>query len=188
MRNSIARKRFSSLVFHSQFSDHEASIPIEMATTELLWSARPFAELTAPELYGILQLRQRVFVVEQRCAYLDADGYDHRATHVWAERAAREGDAVIPELLAVARFFAPGIKYEEASFGRVISAPEARGTGLGRALVRTILDEMQRTLGPVAVRISAQAHLERFYGEFGFRAVSERYLEDDVPHIAMLRP
>ena len=98
------------------------------------------------------------------------------------------GDAVIPELLAVARFFAPGIKYEEASFGRVISAPEARGTGLGRTLVRTILDEMLRALGPVAVRISAQAHLERFYGEFGFRAVSERYLEDDVPHIAMLRP
>ncbi len=156
-----------------------------MATPELTWRARHFISLTATELYGLLQLRQRVFVVEQKCAYLDADGYDERATHVWASLDdPRGGPSVI---YAVSRFFAPGIKYEEASLGRVVSAPEARGTGVGRELVRFTLEEIERAFGPVPVRISAQAHLSRFYRSFGFREVSERYLEDDVPHVAMLR-
>lgn len=156
-----------------------------MSKDELRWRSAPFSELTTGQLYALLQLRQRVFVVEQTCAYLDADGYDEKAMHLWAER---EGDKrAIPEVFAVARFFAPGIKYPEASFGRVVSAPEVRATGVGRMLVRRTIDEIERAFGKVAIRISAQAHLERFYGEFGFRAVSERYLEDDIPHVALLR-
>jgi ElaA protein len=152
---------------------------------ELRWHCAAFGKLTTGQLYALLQLRQRVFVVEQRCAYLDADGYDEKATHVWAER---EGETrSIPAVFAASRFFAPGIKYPEASFGRVVTAPEVRATGLGRLLVRRTIDEIERAFGPVSIRISAQAHLERFYGEFGFRAVSERYLEDGIAHVALLR-
>jgi ElaA protein len=159
----------------------------EETVTEVRWRQSAFDALSARELYALLQLRQRVFVVEQRCAYLDADGYDHLATHVWAERADPPGDA-LPRVLAVTRFFAPGIKYPEASLGRVVSAPEARRTGVGRAVVARALAGLEAQRGPVPVRISAQQYLERFYQEFGFRTVSEPYLEDDVPHIAMVRP
>lgn len=138
------------------------------------WLHRTFDELTTVQLYAILALRQRVFVVEQACAYLDADGYDVQCQHLWAEDAAIHG---------YLRIVPSGVKYAEASIGRVVVAPEARGTGLGRELVRRGLE----VVGAQAIRIGAQAHLERFYGEFGFRRVSEIYDEDGIPHIDMLR-
>ena len=120
-------------------------------------------------------LRQRVFVVEQRCAYLDADGYDPQSRHLWADRAG--------SIEAYLRIVPAGAKYAEVSIGRVITAPEARGTGLGRELMRRGV----AACGAQPIRIGAQAHLEKFYGELGFRRVSDEYLEDDIPHIEMLR-
>jgi len=143
---------------------------------ELCWHDRGFSELSVAELYAILALRERVFVVEQSCAYLDADGLDPASRHLWAERA---GSGIHGYL----RIVPAGAKYDEVSLGRIVTAPEARGSGLGRTLVRRGLD----AVGDVAVRIGAQAHLERFYGEFGFRRASEPYLEDGIPHIEMLR-
>lgn len=128
------------------------------------------------QLYKILALRQRVFVVEQNCAYLDADGVDPACRHLWAE-----GDA--GAVHAYGRIVPAGIKFAELSIGRVITAPEARGTGLGKEL-------MQRALaasGNVPIRIGAQAHLEKFYGELGFVRASDVYDEDGIPHIEMVR-
>ena len=141
-----------------------------------VWRERAFAELSVGELYNIVALRERVFVVEQACAYLDADGHDPASRHLWAER---EG-----ALHAYLRIVPAGVKFTELSLGRIITAPEARGTGLGKALVqRGIL-----AAGNVAIRIGAQAHLERFYGGFGFVRASDLYDEDGIPHIEMLRP
>jgi ElaA protein len=159
------------------------------------WRCERFDALTVAELHAIMALRQRVFVVEQRCAYLDADEHDRHATHLWATLDESSSEALqVPEaprapsrLVAVARIFAPGIKFAESTLGRVATAPEHRNVGLGRALVRFALERIEALWGLVPVRISAQAHLERFYGEFGFRVASERYLEDDIPHIAMVR-
>ena len=140
------------------------------------WHAVQFDELTVTQLYEILALRQRVFVVEQSCAYLDADGVDAASRHLWAEGAG----GVIH---AYARIVPAGIKFDELSIGRVITAPEARGTGLGKEL-------MQRAIaasGNVTIRIGAQAHLEKFYGELGFVRASDIYDEDGIPHIEMLR-
>lgn len=139
------------------------------------WHDRGFAELTAAELYAIVALREQVFVVEQACAYLDADGIDPHCRHVWAQA----GD----DLHAYLRYVPAGAKYEEASLGRVVVAPAARGTGLGRALMRRALDDY----GDRLLRIAAQAHLERFYAELGFRTVSAPFLEDGIPHLYMLR-
>jgi ElaA protein len=147
---------------------------------ELRWHERAFAELSPAELYAIVVLRERVFVVEQTCAYLDADGADPPSRHLWAEAGRAAGAPVIHAYL---RLVPAGVKFAEASLGRIVTAPEARGTGLGRALIARGL----AALGPGPVRISAQAHLERFYGEFGFRRAGERYLEDGIPHIEMLR-
>jgi len=153
-----------------------------MNTQEAQWHAKPFAQLSGTEVYALLALRQQVFVVEQRCAYLDADGRDAEATHIYTLDASQPHVA-----LACARVFAPGVKYAEASVGRVVSAASQRRTGLGRACVARALAHIEAVYGAVPARISAQAYLERFYGEFGFARVGANYLEDDVPHLAMLR-
>lgn len=139
------------------------------------WYERAFHELTVDELYAIVALRERVFVVEQRCAYLDADGVDPVARHLWAS----DGG----EVVAYLRLIPPGVRYDEVAIGRVIVAQRVRGTGLGTELMRRGL----AAAGAVPVRIGAQAHLERFYGELGFRRVSDVYDEDGIPHIEMLR-
>lgn len=144
---------------------------------ELTWHLHTFAELTAAQLYAIVALRERVFVVEQRCAYQDADGVDPVCHHLWAARASGE-------LAAYLRLVPAGVKFAEPSIGRVITAPEARGTGLGRELMKRGI----AAAGSVPIRIGAQAHLEAFYGELGFVRASDVYDEDGIPHIEMVRP
>ena len=146
----------------------------------LPWRYASFAELTVGELYRILALRQRVFVVEQACAYLDADGWDRHADHLWLE----DGDAAV----ACLRIFAPGVKYTEACLGRIVTAPEKRGTGLGHALVSEGLARIEEAHGKVPVRIGAQKYLERFYNQHGFARAGDDYDEDGIPHLEMLRP
>jgi ElaA protein len=145
---------------------------------ELRWHDRAFAELTVHELYAITELRERVFVVEQRCIYLDADGVDPVSRHLWADAA---GEA--NELRAYLRLVPAGVKYREVSIGRVIIAPEARGTGLGKELMRRGI----AAAGAVPIRIGAQAHLEKFYADLGFARVGEPYDEDGIPHLEMVR-
>ena len=145
---------------------------------ELDWRVVPYAELTLDELYGLLDLRYRVFVVEQECAYRDTDGLDQVALHLFGER---EG-----ELLAYARLLAPGVAYPEPAIGRVITAPEGRGQGFGKALMERAIAEIDaRWPGPI--QIGAQRYLDRFYRELGFEPVGEPYLEDGIPHVHMIR-
>ncbi len=141
----------------------------------LHWHDRSFDELTVRELYAITQLRERVFVVEQNCVYLDADGADLLSRHLWADHAGA--------IHAYLRVVPAGVKFPEASIGRVITAPEARGTGLGKELVQRGI----AAAGTGPIRIGAQAHLQRFYGDLGFVPASEPYDEDGIPHIEMLR-
>jgi ElaA protein len=140
------------------------------------------SELSAHDLYEALALRQRVFVVEQNCAYQDADGSDRSAWHLlgWS--------TVEPRLLAYARIFEPGIKYAEASIGRVVTAPEVRGEGLGRLLMKEAMRRCESVSSGSAIRLGAQMRLEQFYRELGFRTVSEKYVEDGIDHVEMLWP
>jgi ElaA protein len=140
------------------------------------WHDRAFAELTVRELYSITVLRERVFVVEQNCVYLDADGADPQCRHLWAEDETRA-------IHAYCRLVPAGLKFPEASIGRVITAPEARAQGLGKELMERAI----AALGAIPIRIGAQAHLEKFYGELGFVRASAPYDEDGIPHIEMLR-
>jgi ElaA protein len=147
---------------------------------EVHWHDRRFDELTCAQLYAILALRERVFVVEQAAAYQDADGLDLAARHMWAQRAAPGAPGAIDAYL---RIVPAGAKFDEVSLGRIVVAPEARGSGLGRTLVRKGLE----AVGDVPVRIGAQVYLEKFYGEFGFCRTGEPYVEDGIPHIEMVR-
>ncbi|MES3033113.1 MAG: GNAT family N-acetyltransferase [Gemmatimonadota bacterium] len=145
------------------------------------FECRHFSEITAADLYAMLVLRSRVFVVEQTCPYLDPDGLDLDAFHLFGW-----SDATRSELVCGVRILAPGVSYAEPSIGRVVTAPEHRRGGLGRVLMeRAIVECGQRYPGPI--RIGAQRYLERFYESLGFRTVSEPYDEDGIEHVTMLR-
>lgn len=149
----------------------------------LRWAFQPFDALALHELYALLRLRSEVFVVEQQCVFLDLDNSDQQAWHLMGWRGADT-----PELAAVARCFGPGVKCAEASIGRVVTAPPARGAGLGHTLMREALRVTRRQWGAVPVRIGAQAHLQAFYAQHGFVQTGQPYIEDGIPHIEMLRP
>ncbi len=149
------------------------------------WQAVHFDDLTPRELQYIYMARQQVFVIEQACIYLDVDGADEHGWHLAAWPAGDGPVSAVP--LAYARLLPPGLKYAEPSMGRVITTEAARGTGLGRELVRRALELAGERWPGQGLRISAQARLERFYAGFGFVPVGEPYLEDDIPHIEMLR-
>jgi len=160
-------------------------MPTKSSPTDLTvtWQCSPFNELTPGELCAAMQARQRVFVVEQQCPYLDADGSDHLALHLLGWRNTPDGLV----LSAYARLFPPGTKYKEASIGRVMTNPDARGSGLGKSLMSEALQRVAEAEWGIAVRIQAQMYLEGFYEEFGFRRVTEPYTEDDIWHVDMLR-
>lgn len=144
------------------------------------WTWSRFGGLGVDNLYDALALRCRVFVLEQG-PYLDPDGLDRQAWHLLGRDA--QG-----ALQAYLRVVDPGVKYAEPSIGRVITSPEARGTGLGRRLVAEGVARCAAAWPGQGIRISAQSHLERFYGGFGFERTGDDYLEDDIPHCEMLRP
>ncbi|HCL83625.1 MAG TPA: GNAT family N-acetyltransferase [Chitinophagaceae bacterium] len=143
------------------------------------WILKPFEELTPKELYSILQLRNEVFIVEQNCPYQDCDNKDLRAWHLMG----MQND----QLLAYSRLLAPGISYSESSIGRVVSSPSARKTGMGKKLMRESIAHVRNLFQTDTIRIGAQLYLKKFYESFGFIAEGDTYLEDNIPHIQMLR-
>ena len=147
----------------------------------LIWREARLSELTPVELARIDRARQQVLTIEQDCVYLDADEADEQSYHVAAWSSAQ------PEPLAYARLVDPGVKYAEPSMGRVITIAAARGTGLGRELVKRVLALSDALHPGLGIRISAQSRLRRFYSELGFEAIGEDYMEDGIPHIEMLR-
>lgn len=146
-------------------------------TPEFDWL--PFDRLSGREVHDVLQLRQRVFVVEQACAYLDADGADLKCWHGLGR--------VDGVLVATARIVPPGVKFMEPAIGRVVTAPEVRRTGAGRALMVSAIAQVKRLYPGQDIRIGAQRYLETFYGSLGFEPTGEPYDEDGIPHIEMIR-
>lgn len=144
------------------------------------WQWRSLGELTALELYRIAAAREAVFVVEQSCVYQELDGLDLEAHHLigWSQG----------EVAAYLRVLGPGVRFAEASIGRVLTAQSFRGCGLGRESMQVALRFTAARFPAQPLRISAQAHLTAFYDSFGFRVASAGYLEDGIPHVEMLRP
>jgi ElaA protein len=142
-----------------------------------------FSELSIEMLYAILALRQDVFVVEQKCAYLDADGRDQHSWHLVASN--QTGECV-----GYLRLVAPGHRFAEPSIGRVVTRQASRREGIGAIIVREGIRKSREVFGAVPIRISAQAHLQQYYGTLGFFTDTERepYDEDGIPHLEMVCP
>ena len=152
-------------------------------SAQIAWEWSRFQDLRPEHLYEIVRLREAVFIVEQKCAYSDADGRDPAAWHLlgWIE-----GDGA-QRLVAYARVFEPGIRYPEGSVGRVVTAPEVRRTGVGRLLMAEALRRLEGLAPGQPVRLAAQRYLENFYASFGFATASAPYEEDGIMHVDMLR-
>jgi ElaA protein len=153
------------------------------ATPNRFWQWSRFSELTPEDLYAVVRLREEVFIVEQQCAYPDADGRDPQAWHLLGWSNGEDGRG----LVAYARIFEPGVRYSEGSIGRVVTAPRVRGTGLGRDLMAEALRRLEGLAPGQTVKIAAQRRLEKFYLDLGFRTVSAPYEEDGIIHVDMLR-
>jgi ElaA protein len=91
------------------------------------------------------------------------------------------------KLLAYSRLLAPGISYSESSIGRVVSSPASRKTGMGKKLMKESILQIRNLFQTDIIRIGAQLYLKNFYESFGFIQEGDTYLEDNIPHIIMLR-
>jgi ElaA protein len=140
---------------------------------------KTFEALTKKELYDILQLRSEVFVVEQDCVYQDIDGKDQKALHVIG----RKNNKII----AYTRTFKPGDYFELSSIGRVVVAKNERHFKYGNQIMESSILAIKQHYNETSIKISAQAYLKSFYNRLGFNEVGEEYLEDDIPHIAMIK-
>ncbi|GHA38741.1 ElaA protein [Salinimicrobium marinum] len=150
-----------------------------MNIQELDLKIKSFSELHISELYDLLQLRSEVFVVEQDCVYLDIDGKDGKALHVMGFRNG--------ELVAYTRCFAPGIYFEEAAIGRVVVKANSRKENYGHEILRASVKAIEEEYDTAVIKLSAQTYLVNFYESHGFQQIGKGYLEDGIPHIAMIK-
>ena len=135
-----------------------------------------FAELTTDELYRLLQLRVSVFVVEQNCPYMELDGLDRNAIHVWLED---EG-----EILAYLRVMDKGVESEYVSIGRLVAVK--RRCGLGSRILAEGIRAAREFFRADNIYLEAQVYARGLYEKRGFRRISEEFLLDGIPHIKML--
>ncbi|POZ63080.1 GNAT family N-acetyltransferase [Chromobacterium alticapitis] len=147
----------------------------------IAWHCHGFDDFTPRALYQALQLRDQVFVVEQQSIYGDVDGVDTHCLHLSGRD---DGD----QLVAYARLIAPGEKYPDAAaIGRVVVAPQARGQGLGKALMAQAVAQCHAHYPGRAIMLSAQCDASELYSGFGFAPVSEPYDDGGILHVDMRR-
>jgi len=142
-----------------------------------MFTCQHFSELSPLVLYKIMKARSEVFVVEQNCVYLDADGKDLNAYHLvlWQD----------DKVAGYTRLLAPGVSYDEMSIGRVLTTSQFRNHGFGKTLMQQSIEECRHLFGTGPIVIGAQMYLKRFYESFGFIQEGDMYLEDNIPHIHM---
>ena len=142
-------------------------------------TTKTFQELTNEELYDLLQLRSEVFVVEQDCVYLDLDGKDNKALHVIGKKD--------NNIVAYTRVFKPGDYFKEASIGRVVVSKDKRQHKYGYDIMEASMKAVKDNFNETTIKLSAQTYLKKFYNNLGFKEIGEEYLEDGIPHVAMIR-
>ncbi len=145
---------------------------------EILWQLKSFEEMDTKFLYDVLRMRNEVFVVEQNCPYQDLDYKDQQSFHLCG--------FIDNTPVAYVRIIPPGVAFEQASIGRVLTVASNRGGGTGRLLMEEAIKRTYGLFDISDIMIGAQLYLIKFYESLGFRQISPTYLEDDIPHIEMI--
>ena len=143
--------------------------------TRFIW--HNFDSISKEQLYDVLSLRQRVFIIEQDCFYEDLDYSDQEANHLLLYKDNK--------LIGYSRVFPPGIKYDAASIGRIVTDLGFRGKGYGKAITQESIQFLKNNFAESDISISAQYRLVNFYEDLGFKKEGSVYLEDDIDHIKM---
>ena len=138
-----------------------------------------YSQLNIDHFHDIIALRIKIFVIEQDCPYQDLDGKDKVSYHLFYTNNK-------DEVVAATRILPQNISYAEVSIGRVVVDKDCRGLGLGDLIMKESMNFVQAEFGQVNVRLSAQKHLENYYGKHGFKSTGKEYLEDGIPHVEML--
>tara|TARA_B100000508_G_scaffold24343_1_gene17484 strand:- start:15453 stop:15935 length:483 start_codon:yes stop_codon:yes gene_type:complete len=146
--------------------------------TMLDWQYKYYTDLSLNELYDILALRAKVFVVEQNCPYQDLDGKDKKSYHLIC----RNGKG---QLVGTLRILPKGVAFKEIGFGRIVLDESERGVQQGHEMMKSAMNYCKAEFGDVPVYLSGQKHLEGFYEKHGFRSTGKEYLEDGIPHVEM---
>jgi ElaA protein len=155
------------------------------------WRWKAFDQLTSAEVYAMLAARSAVFVIEQNCLYGDIDGLDLDAWHLLAFGPAADASgqaltgAARPPLAGYLRVLLPDDDDADIRIGRVLTTAAFRGIGLGNAMLDRAIAHIRKQWPGTPIRLHAQAHLQGFYGAFGFEPVSEIHEEDGIPHVWM---
>ncbi|MCL6293464.1 GNAT family N-acetyltransferase [Jejuia spongiicola] len=140
---------------------------------------KTFQQLTTQELYDLLQLRSEIFVVEQDCVYQDIDGKDQKSLHVIGFKSNK--------IVAYTRVFKSGDYFNYASIGRVAVVKNERQYKYGYDIMKASIEAIKNHFNETKIKISAQVYLKKFYTNLGFKVIGDEYLEDDIPHIAMIK-
>ncbi|MCL4162969.1 UNVERIFIED_CONTAM: hypothetical protein GTU68_023474 [Idotea baltica] len=147
----------------------------------LEWKCKRFEQLSNDQLYELIKFRVDIFVVEQHCPYSELDEKDRVSDtrHLIAYQDSK--------IMAYARLLPPGASYSDCSIGRFAVNATLRRQGVGAVLMNKCLEQIAILWPNHDIKVSAQTHLKIFYEGFEFVQVSESYLEDDIPHIEMLK-
>ncbi|MEK9620263.1 MAG: GNAT family N-acetyltransferase [Flavobacteriales bacterium] len=140
---------------------------------------KSFYDLTKDELYNILRLRSEVFIVEQNCVYQDIDQKDQSALHVFFKKNNK--------IIAYTRIFKPNDYFKYSSIGRVVVIKKERGSKIGSQIMNFSIKKIEEIFNEKKIKISAQKYLINFYEKLGFSVIGDEYLEDGIPHIAMIK-
>ena len=140
---------------------------------------KTYEELTNEQLYNLLQLRSQVFVVEQQCPYLDIDGKDINAVHILGKKNTK--------IVAYTRIFKPGVYFKNASISRVVVNVKYRNKEYGYQIIKAAITSINNLFNTSVIELSAQAYLKQFYINLGFNTLGNEYLEDNIPHIMMIK-
>lgn len=139
-----------------------------------MWKIKQFSELTTKELFEILYLRTKIFVVDQNRIYQEVDDHDLESIHIF--------NVIDGKIAAYARVFPQN---GNVTFGRVVTDPKYRGQGLGNELMEHVLNTIKENYPAKTIEIEAQVQVEGFYKKFGFQTHGEPFLFNHTPHLKM---
>lgn len=144
----------------------------------LNWQFKHYNDLSLNEFHDIVALRIKVFVVEQNCPYQELDGKDKKCYHLIC----RNG---MGDLVGTMRILPEGVSFPEVGFGRITLEESERGIKQGHQMMEEALAFCKAEFGKVAILLSGQKHLEKFYNKHHFFSTGKEYLEDGIPHVEM---